>query len=115
MSYHAINIVTYETQYPLRTGRRVHTVRGETVAGLEVHPAHYDNPWTGRPDWVVSNRAGLGICRCNSRREARARARQLSPLMPDEVRSGEWDGRRWIAENPDAATMFQRIMSKRPY
>lgn len=114
MTYHAINIVTY-TDTVNKVGREVHTVRGETVAGLEVHPAHYVNVWTGRPNWVVANRAGRVIVRCDTRDEARARARYLSPLMPDEVKSGEWDGKRWLSEDPEAATAFQRAMNERSY
>jgi hypothetical protein len=105
MAYHpvtikAVNIDTGIAQYT--------TVQGETVSGLYVHPDRI-----GR-GWVVSTKANLAVygapahnsMELHSRHEARRVAKFLAHFMPDEVKSGEWNGKRWTAEDPSGAELF---------
>lgn len=98
MSYFPINLVRRwaDGQRP----DEIETVHGETVAGLFVH-----RDINGRGyGWTVSTKGSLSVMRYLSTREqARQAARTLATMMPDEVKSGEWNGKQWAEHDPDGA------------
>lgn len=112
MSEHAFLIPLYEPDFSglgekRFTGHAV--VKAEGVAGLYVHRSHLEN--SNRP-WRVANVVGLDIYpgKLNSRESARSVARLLSPHIAPQVKSGEWDGKAWQANDPVGAAAFRELI-----
>lgn len=95
------------TNPPEFTGHVI--VQAEAISGLYVHRSHRE--WlTG---WIVSLPSGIRVSpeRYPNRKAARAVARELSPLIPSEVKSGKWDGPTWRANDPEGAERMRSALS----
>jgi hypothetical protein len=104
---YTIELPTY-SQDLLRV-RSLVTLQAETISGLVVHRDSVER------GWVVSTKALLAVCGgpaggtayLGTRAQARHAARAFAPLLPDQVKSGKWNGAEWLRRDPDMANAFR--------
>lgn len=84
-------------------------VNAESIAGLYVHRSHLE--WDN--DWRVSLPNGFRAypAPIDTRAVARQIARKLSPLIPTEVKTGEWTGAVFCEKDPVAAEKLREAVS----